>query len=77
MISSLLSVEHYASIGDAGEVNLEHNNSFEIWFEAINESCNNLTLNLNKTDGSGDLVWEFSSALFLCMTILTTIGNQH
>nr|CAH0110147.1 unnamed protein product [Daphnia galeata] len=70
----LSSIEHYASIGDAGEVNLEHNNSFEIWFEAINESCNNLTLNLNKTDGSGDLVWEFSSALFLCMTILTTIA---
>lgn len=46
-----------------------------VWLAAVQESCNNLTF-LNKTDeyANGDNPWEFSSALFLCMTILTTVG---
>ncbi|KAI9564914.1 hypothetical protein GHT06_008655 [Daphnia sinensis] len=46
-----------------------------VWLAAMQESCNNLTF-LNKTDeyANGDNPWEFSSALFLCMTILTTVG---
>ncbi|XP_057369888.1 potassium channel subfamily K member 2-like [Daphnia carinata] len=46
-----------------------------VWLAAVQESCNTLTF-LNKTDecANGDNPWEFSSALFLCMTILTTVG---
>jgi hypothetical protein len=59
-------------------VPLQHNHSDEAWFKLLNDSCHNLT-NLEK-DGnnpSQDVAWEFSSALFLCMTILTTIGNHN
>ncbi|XP_046449382.1 open rectifier potassium channel protein 1-like [Daphnia pulex] len=69
------SVEYSVTLS-AGDVKAE-NNCFEKWFEVVRESCNNLTLKLeNATDinGTGDPPWEFSSALFLCMTILTTIG---
>jgi hypothetical protein len=59
-------------------VPLQHNHSDEAWFKLLNDSCHNLT-NLEK-DGNNlnqDVAWEFSSALFLCMTILTTIGNHN
>lgn len=77
LIYPLISVEYSVTL-TAGDVNAE-NNCFEKWFEVVRESCNNLTLKLeNATDINGtgdDPHWEFSSALFLCMTILTTIGN--
>ncbi|XP_046636397.1 potassium channel subfamily K member 2-like [Daphnia pulicaria] len=69
------SVEYSASVSRGG-ANYE-NDHFEIWFGVVRESCNNLTVKLeNVTDvnDTGDVAWEFSSALFLCMNILTTIG---
>lgn len=74
----LFPVEYSATLSTGG-VHSE-NNSFEIWFELVRESCNNLTMKLeNVTDvnGTEDVAWEFSSALFLCMNILTTIGNHN
>ncbi|EFX88167.1 hypothetical protein DAPPUDRAFT_311768 [Daphnia pulex] len=72
----LMNSVEYSVILSRGGVNSE-NSSFEMWFEVVRESCNNLTVKLeNVTDvnGNEDVAWEFSSALFLCMTILTTIG---
>lgn len=63
------------------------NNGFNKFFEhvhfsallaAVADSCGNLTAALNSTDdGDGDVVWEYSSALFLCVTMLTTIGMSN
>ena len=48
-----------------------------VWNKVVRDSCNDLT-NSGKSEenGSQNVAWEFSSALFLCMTILTTIGNN-
>lgn len=70
-------VDNYAT-NNRVAVPLQHNHSDEAWFKLLNDSCHNLT-NLEK-DGNNlnqDVAWEFSSALFLCMTILTTIGNHN
>jgi hypothetical protein len=72
----LLSVKHDATIG-TGDVHIKFTSSSEIWFKVIQESCNSLTENLEKANETEDVAWEFSSALFLCMTILTTIGNRN
>ncbi len=48
-----------------------------IWLAVVKESCKNLTREDKNPLESGVVnnVWEYSSALFLCMTILTTIGK--
>ena len=57
---------------------LEHAH-FSGLLEAVADSCNNLTVAFNSTDDSGEgvVVWEYSSALFLCVTMLTTIGKHN
>ncbi|EFX74420.1 hypothetical protein DAPPUDRAFT_324399 [Daphnia pulex] len=69
------SVENYGTNRAAvAAQHAQHNNS-AAWFKVLTDSCNNLT-NLEKDENnpSQDVAWEFSTALFLCMTILTTIG---
>lgn len=50
----------------------------QFWISVINESCGNLTQIYEQEAALSSHVshWEFSSALFLCMTILTTIGKH-
>nr|CAH0110307.1 unnamed protein product [Daphnia galeata] len=65
-------VENY--IRNIVNVPLEPNDS-TVRKKVTRDSCNDLT-NSGKSEENGnhDVAWEFSSALFLCMTILTTIG---
>lgn len=48
----------------------------ENWSMILKESCDDLTFgNTNTSSDAIDPSWEYSSALFLCMSLLTTIGN--
>ena len=57
---------------------LVENANFSLLLAGIRESCNNFTVAYHSTNNSDRIVlWEYSSALFLCMTILTTIGKHN
>ena len=68
-------VNSYPDRGYIGQSLLQPSNDskFGIWLSTLNESCYNLTT--SSTDSKpDDPDWDYSSALFLVMSMLTTIG---
>lgn len=63
---------------NSSKILTKNESEVEIWLEVVKESCHNMmnTVNISSVDDELDPSWEYSSALFLCMTILTTIGKK-
>ena len=58
-------------------MNLSKHSNVPMLLAVVTDSCSNLTNSFNSTEnGYGDVVWEYSSALFLCVTMVTTIGKH-